>query len=142
MRSKEIVKRTLDFESPERVARSFRDSDFRGVGNSVKTRATQWEKVDDIKWKCIDEWGNTWARITDTDKGEVEKGVLENISDIDDYEFPDYSDPSDFEITRQRIKGNKDYFINGGVPGFTFNIARKLVKVLPLPVGPVTKTMP
>ncbi len=129
MTPKEIVQRTLNFENPERVARSFYNSDLRHVGNAVETHTTEWKKVDDLKWERRDEWGNTWARIEETSKGEVEKGVLENIGDIDGYEFPDFSRREDFEITREQIKNNPDHFILGNVPGFTFNIARKLRKL-------------
>lgn len=40
MNSKEIVKRTLDYDNPVRVAHSFGESDFSSVGNDVKTHAT------------------------------------------------------------------------------------------------------
>ena len=42
MPSREIVRRTLDYDGPERVARSFGESDFAGCGNTVKTLATDW----------------------------------------------------------------------------------------------------
>ena len=129
MTSKEIVKRTLDFNNPERVARSFPESDFFGSGNSVKTHATSWRKVGDERWERKDEWGNLWSRIENTSKGEVEKGVLEKVEDIDSYEFPDYSERNDFSIVRETVKNNPEHFIFGWVPGFTFNIARKLRKL-------------
>ena len=129
MTSKKIVQKTLDFENPERIARSFCDSDFIWAGNSVKTHATEWEKVNEIKWERKDEWGNIWSRIEDTSKGEVEHGVLENIDDIKNYKFPDYSDEKEFAIARNKVDENPDRFILGWVPGFTFNIARKLRKL-------------
>lgn len=129
MTSKEIVKRTLDFNHPERVARSFGKSDFHGAGPTVETHATEWKKVDGEKWERIDEWGNRWARIEDTSKGEVEKGVLNHISEINDYEFPDYSRRQDYDKVRETVKANPDMYIIGGMPGFTFNIARKLLKL-------------
>ena len=63
MTSREIVRRTLDFESPERVARSFEPSDFAGAGCTAPTRATDWQAVGGGRWERTDEWGNLWARI-------------------------------------------------------------------------------
>ena len=82
MNSREIVQRTLNFDHPERVARSFGDSDFVSCRSSAGTYATEWEKIGENKWKRIDEWGNTWGRIDPTSKGEVTDGVLDEISKI------------------------------------------------------------
>ncbi|MFZ2654703.1 MAG: uroporphyrinogen decarboxylase family protein, partial [Victivallales bacterium] len=75
------------------------------------------------------EWGNLWARIDPTSKGEVEKGAIENIEDISSFEFPDYSRPEDYSCVREARDKNPDKYFIGGVPGFTFNIARKLRKL-------------
>ncbi|MHC4507221.1 MAG: uroporphyrinogen decarboxylase family protein, partial [Planctomycetota bacterium] len=122
---REIVQRTLDYEGPERVARSFGESDFAGAGNTVKTRATKWREVGGGRWERTDEWGNLWARVDATSKGEVAKGVLEDIKDMDAYEFPDYSNASDYEKTRKAREEHPDKWLIGGLPGFAFNIARK-----------------
>lgn len=129
MTSYEIVKRTLDYDEPERVARSFLGSDCMSVHATTKTHATEWEETAPGNWYRTDEWGNTWHRIDATSKGEVQKGVLENIDDIDRYEFPDYSKPEDYEDAREKIAANPDVWKIGGLPGFTFNIARKLRKL-------------
>jgi len=47
MTSREIVRRTLDYDRPERVARSFGGSDMKWAGSSVKTHATGWQEVGD-----------------------------------------------------------------------------------------------
>ncbi|MCP4644233.1 MAG: hypothetical protein GY851_27570 [bacterium] len=126
MTSREIVRRTVDFDGPERVARSFGESDFTGGGPDVKTHATEWQEIGDGRWERFDEWGNTWGRIDPTSKGEVTRGVLENLDDMDSYEFPDYSDPATYEPVRQKRAESPDVWFNGGIPGFAFNIARKL----------------
>lgn len=129
MNSREIVRRTINFTGPERVARSFGDSDFVGVGNDVKTRVSPWVRVTDTRWEMTDEWGNTWARIDETSKGEVVKGVLSSVDEIDAYRFPDYSDPAAYEKVKRARDEHPDKWLNGGVPGFTFNIARKFFKL-------------
>ena len=89
MTSKEIVERTLNYQCPERVARSFGDSDFVLVKADVKTRATCWVMAGNGKWERFDEWGNLWRGLNSTSKGEVEKYVLEDVSQVDGYELPD-----------------------------------------------------
>ncbi|MBN1864664.1 MAG: hypothetical protein JW808_07160 [Victivallales bacterium] len=126
MDSREVMLRTLDFGSPDRVARSFEPTDMAWIGNRVRTHATEWRKVDEEKWERLDEWGNLWSRIDESSKGEVERGVLHNLSDINDYEFPDYSRAEDFDRREDHAERLSGKFVIGGVPGFTFNIARKM----------------
>ena len=126
---KEIVLRTLDFEGPERVAHTFGDSDLFGVECTAKTHATQWEKAEGEKWERVDEWGNIWQRLDPTSKGEVKKGVLEKLEDIKKYEFPDYSNPSDYSVVEKAAADHPEKWIMGLMPGFAFNIARKLRKL-------------
>ena len=129
MTSKEIVHRTIGHTSPERVARSFCDSDIRGADCTAMTHATQWQAVGEGRWERTDEWGNTWGRIDRTSKGEVVKGVLEDISAMDSYQFPDYSRPEDYVCVSRRRAEIPDKWLNGGIPGFAFNIARKMRKL-------------
>ena len=129
MTSKEIVRRTIDYGEPERVARSFHDSDICDAGCAAMTHATQWQEVGNGRWERTDEWGNIWARVDPTSKGEVVRGVLEDISAMDSYEFPDYSRPEDYARVSQRRAEIPDKWLNGGIPGFAFNIARKMRKL-------------
>jgi uroporphyrinogen decarboxylase len=129
MSSREIVQRTLDFNNPERVAHSFEPSDFVVANDCAKTRATDWRKITNTKWERTDEWGNTWQRIDDTTKGEVVKGVLDDVSQIDSYKLPDYSNFDYFTPIVNARKENPDKWLIGGMPGFAFNIARKIFKI-------------
>lgn len=126
MNPREIVRRTIDFECPERVARSFGESDFTGAGPDVETQATDWREVGGGRWERTDEWGNLWGRIDPTSKGEVVRGVFETLDDMEGYEFPDYSRPESYEPVRQHRAAHGDMWLLGGMPGFAFNIARKL----------------
>lgn len=129
MTSKEIVRRTLDYAGPERVARSFGDSDFVWAGCTVTTHATDWKRVSGERWERTDEWGNTWARLDPTSKGEVVKGVLNDIADMDTYVFPDYSPAACYAPVAAKRKEHPDKWLIGGMPGFAFNIARKMRKL-------------
>ncbi len=129
MTSKEIVHRTLDYSNPERVAHSFGNSDLCGINCFAKTHATGWKEIEQERWERTDEWGNTWGRVDPTSKGEVVKGVLENISDMDSYKFPDYSRHDDYNNVADRCLELPDKWILGNIPGFAFNIARKMRKL-------------
>ncbi len=129
MTSREIVRHTLDYDNPERVARSFEDSDFYRVSCSVKTHATDWKDMGGSRWERADEWGNLWARVDSTSKGEVIRGVLEDIAEINTYEFPNYSQPKDYINVKQQREKNLHKWLIGSMPGFTFNIARKMRKL-------------
>ncbi|MCK9479112.1 MAG: uroporphyrinogen decarboxylase family protein [Firmicutes bacterium] len=126
MNSKEIVRRTLDFDNPGRLAISFGDSDIVTTSFKVKTKQTDWKIITGEYWERIDEWGNTWGRLDPTSKGEVVRGALEGIEDFESYSFPDFSCFEDYSECVRICKENPDKWVLGNVPGFTFNIARKL----------------
>lgn len=126
MNAREIVERTLDYERPERVARSFGESDLVAVECTARTHATEWKEKGDGAWERTDEWGNTWRRLDRSSKGEVARGVLDNIDRIDSCEFPDYSQARDYEVVKKAKEENPGKWIMGLMPGFAFNIARKL----------------
>ena len=129
MTPREIVRRTLEYSKPERVARSFGDSDFCWSTCSAKTHASDWNDVGGGRWERMDEWGNMWGRVDPTSKGEVVKGVLEDISAMDSYEFPDYSRPEDYTCISEQRAQFPDKWLIGSMPGFSFNIARKMRKL-------------
>jgi hypothetical protein len=129
MNSHEIVRRTLDYDRPDRVARSFGDSDFVWTFHTAPTHQTNWQKVNGQRQQRIDEWGNLWGRIDATSKGQVLKGVLDDLDDLDGIEFPDFSNSADYQSVRTARAEHPDKWIIGAVPGFAFNIARKLRKL-------------
>ena len=129
MNSREIVLRTLEYSGPERVARSFGDQDFTDATCTAKTHETPWRETGGGRWERIDEWGNTWGRVDTTSKGEVTKGVLENVEAMDAYEFPDYSQAHDYIVVGERREQAPGKWLIGNMPGFTFNIARKMLKL-------------
>lgn len=129
MTPREIVQRTLDFTGPERVAHSFAPSDFVSAHPDARTHATPWREIGPNRWERTDEWGNTWARIDPTSKGEVTKGVLDDFAALSRYEFPDYSQAQDYETVRKKRAENPDMWLIGSLPGFAFNIARKMRKL-------------
>ena len=128
MNSKEIVRRAVEFRHPERVPGSMPDpywNDFYHAGvDYPQTAENHWHRVAGDRWERIDEWGNTWARLEEFSKGEVSKGVLENLADVETIPLPDLGNPAYYQTTAERFARGKTKFCIGGLPGFAFNIAR------------------
>ena len=128
MRSREIVRRTLEFDGPERVAASFPAPywhDVCHVNYDLVGFNPVWRDVGNGWQEYVDEWGNTWARLDRTSKGEVIRGVLEDWAQLDDLRLPDLANPANFVRVRDVCADpSNDRFRIGGLPGFPFNIAR------------------
>ena len=126
MNAYKIVLDTLNHHYPERVARSFRESDIVFARYAPSDRATEWDEVSTNRWERVDEWGNIWARMDKTSKGEVERGALVQLKDLDNYDFPDYSNPNCYQRVKEHRRSHPDQWLIGELPGFAFGIARKL----------------
>lgn len=129
MNSREIIQRTLDYDRPERVGCSFGVSDIATYMHTAQTHATEWERVDESRWRRKDEWGNVWSRLDQTSKGEVSEPVLKTVDDAEGYEFPDFSNRSDYAQAAEQRRKCSEKFVLGMLPGFAFNIARKLLRL-------------
>jgi len=129
MNSREIVTRTLHFAGPARLARSFAGSDISTVSYDVETPATEWAETGGGRWERIDEWGNLWARVDGSSKGEVARGALDTLENVDAYRFPDFSQPESYDAVRAARAAQPDKYLLGTLPGFAFNIARKLRRI-------------
>ncbi len=134
MDSREIVRRTVTFEGPERVAMGLPDPyphDFCWAhpGPDPDHPATGWQEVESGGEERTDEWGNTWARIEGFSKGEVACGAVEEWDRLDQIELPDYSLPERYEQPAERYASCPGKFRIGGLPGFPFNIARKMRRI-------------
>ena len=91
MTSREIIHAVLAFDHPPRTGMTLpapypQDMLFCGRDGTAKVPlAAQGNEVS--RWR--DEWGVTWASLTDFDKGEVVAGAVEDWSDLDGYTAPD-----------------------------------------------------
>jgi hypothetical protein len=126
MNSHEIVRRTLTFENPERIAHSFLPADFVSAGPQIPNPEGEWHKINDREWRRTDEWGNVWGRVDDTSKGEIMQGALESLDDVETFPLPDFADPDAYEYATEIFASTADYWRIGFVDGFTFSMARKL----------------
>jgi len=124
--SREIVRRTLEFEYPDRVAHSFLPSDLIGAGPEIPNPDGEWRKINDREWRRTDEWGNVWGRVDETSKGEIVEGALDNLDKVETFPLPDFSNPEYYDNARQTFGSSPDLWHIGFIHGFTFSMARKL----------------
>ena len=129
MISREIVLRTIEYRRPARLAASFPAPYWRDLMHVSYTlqHDPTWRDVGNERQEFVDEWGNTWARIDATSKGEVSAGALEDWADMERILWPDLANPAHFEGVRAACGDpSNDRFRIGGLPGFPFNVARKM----------------
>lgn len=113
MNGKEIVIRSLEFKTPERIPLIFPRSGFSDVVNLQ----LQWDKnwkpelpifkfVNSKKpGKFIDEWGSIWETAGMNNMGLVVGHPLEDLEKIGEYKFPDPYSPGRFI----EIENNKNF---------------------------------
>ncbi len=130
MTSRERVESALSFSGPDRIPMGLpspypNDFSRSGISPDPNRKSHGWEKKDG-NWEMLDEWGNTWARLEDISKGEVAKGAIETWEMLESYEFPNYDLDMRYEKARKVFSSEKEKYRIGGIPGFPFNIARKM----------------
>ncbi len=109
MTPKEIVKRTIEFDYPERLAMDFRpphtcDFAYAGMAASVDKRPRS----------GIDEWGAVWENIGVCNLGEVKKFPLEDWDDFNKLNIPDPSEEWRWEGTAEDVKRAGDKYVTTG----------------------------
>lgn len=126
MNSREIVARTLEFSSPERIAHSFYPSDFSWGGIHTKSPRNFWQKMDSTKWTRVDDWGNIWEKDTSSSRGYIAKGALENPQMASILPLPDYQTLSRYDIAKTGFCFSPDKWHIGLLSGSTFELANSL----------------
>ena len=125
------MRAVLTFGGPERIGMTMPEpypndllsAGRRGAGDEpVEPRGNELRR-----WR--DEWGVTWASLTDYDKGEVVEAAVGDWSDLDGYEPPDLGRQADYAAAAEKFAADTDHLRVGGIPGFVFNVARKLRKL-------------
>jgi len=131
MTPREIVKATLEFTKPDRIAMCLpapypRDMIFaRRQAPQPERLAPQGRELH--RWR--DEWGVVWASLTDFDKGEVVAPAIADWAELDDYQPPDLGRAEDYAAVADEFGADDEHFRVGSLPGFTFNVARKIRKL-------------
>jgi len=131
MTQREIFTDVLTFNDPPRIGMSMPDPypDDLLVCEWGGDTATPLEPQGNELKRWRDAWGVTWASLTDYDKGEVVAGAVEDWADLDAYVPPDMHREEDYRDLTEQFADDEEHFRVGMVPGFVFNIARKLRKL-------------
>ncbi len=136
MTSREIIRKVVEHDNPERVGLTFSDfngqtriRDTVGIGPAAlpSDRESVWE--DDGKGGeiMVDSWGCTQRRLKGRIKrGEIVEGAITDWSQLDTYEPPDIANPARYHHAPQVRQENADKYLLGDIVGCSFNVARKL----------------
>ncbi|MCD6304594.1 MAG: hypothetical protein J7M21_06495 [Planctomycetes bacterium] len=131
MTSREIFKAVLTFDHPPRIGMALPEPHPNDL-LILSRRSAPPEPLEPRggelrRWR--DEWSVTWASLTRFDKGEVVAPAIADWADLDDYRPPDLGRAEDYRRAARKFAEDTDHFRVGALPGFTFNIARKLRKL-------------
>ena len=107
--SRSIVKKTLQFQIPERLAFDFPEkygTDFYWSGMDPSP--------DDRPKSGVDEWGAVWENTGLTHLGQVKDFPLKNWDDLDHLTIPDIHDPKRWTCLEGVRQQAQDLFLMGG----------------------------
>jgi uroporphyrinogen decarboxylase len=132
MNSREIILANINHENPPRCGLTFdrgRANDMLGCGLDLEGyKQKRW--VEGPLEYYDDEWGNLWVRMREGSvKGEVFKPAIEDWSQLDELEVPDYSDPRCAERMRATFGQPTTKFKLAHIGGWIFDNARYLRKM-------------
>ncbi|MDD4890436.1 MAG: uroporphyrinogen decarboxylase family protein [Phycisphaerae bacterium] len=132
MTPREIIRAVLTFDNPPRIGlrlpAPFGQDFISGHWSGGQSRALEPRRGE--KWRRMDEWGVTWASLTNIDKGEPVEPAVADWKDLDAYQPPDMGRAEDYvkAAAKWQADGNQHYR-TGSLPGFTFNVARYIRKL-------------
>mgnify|MGYP002509755609 CR=1 FL=1 len=119
MTSREIVKRAIRFQNPPRIAYNF---------DSNRTPVDGISYGEDMMWVFaaqkplvdgVNEWGVKYETVDDS-FGEPKEFPLEEAEDLEDlenYQFPDFTEDWRYDEMRKQIKeNNKEKYVLGMIP--------------------------
>jgi len=132
MNSREIILANINHENPPRCGLTFdrgRLTDTIGCGLRPHGY-TQKRWVDGKVEYYDDQWGNLWVRMREGSiKGEILKPVIEDWSQLDEMQTPDYSHPDCAAEMMALFAQPTDKFRLAHIGGWIFDNARYLRKM-------------
>lgn len=112
MNAYEIVRRAIEFKTPERLPVRFESlglSDVHGVGwNQIGTG-------DKSLRRTLDEWGCGWERSEMANMGQVKQHPLADWSAWDHFPFPDPLNPQFYTGMEARFAGSEGKYVTTGI---------------------------
>lgn len=111
MTPREVVKATIEFRRPERLARSFPEpygNDFAGCSMNPNP--------DGRPGKGVDEWGAVWENIGVCHLGEVKQFPIRTWDDLDRLRIPDVTEPRRWQhLEGVRERAGDKYLLCSGI---------------------------
>ncbi len=132
MTPRDTIRAVLTFDDPPRIGLRLGDGfprDFiSGTWSGHRDLPLEPRAREAKRW--IDEWGVTWASLTNIDKGEPVEPALADWANLDKYQPPDMGRAEDYAKAATRFAADDNrHFRVGSLPGFTFNVARYIRKL-------------
>ncbi|MGQ9632448.1 MAG: uroporphyrinogen decarboxylase family protein [bacterium] len=112
MPSYEVVRRAIEFKSPDRLPVRF---DALGVNDVHPVSTNAIGTGDHSKRQTYDEWGCLWVRSEVANMGQVKGHPLEDWDNIDKYSWPDPDDPGFYEGMEGRFEGSEGKYVVTGI---------------------------
>ena len=113
MTAREVVRRAITFQSPDRLPRNFPAAygdDFAGVG------MTPSPDMRPSKVSGVDEWGGVWENIGVSSLGEVKEFPLKSWDDFATLKVPDVTEERRWsQIPGARERAGDKFMLAGGV---------------------------
>jgi hypothetical protein len=132
MTSRELIKAVLAFQNPPRVGMMLPApyiNDHISYGRTVESPRRPLEPRGSEARRWLDEWGNTWASLTNYDQGEVVQGAIDDWSKLESYQPPDLGRLENYQVAAKAFAEDGTHFRMGNIPGCTFNVARYIRKL-------------
>lgn len=132
MSAREIILANLNHQNPPRPGLTFNAGRINDILTAwtVPYGYTQKRWVEGQREYYDDEWGNLWVRMVDGSvKGEIFKPAIEDWSQLDTLQPPDYSHPDCAIPMRALFSHPADKFKLAGIGGWIFDNARYLRKM-------------
>ncbi len=124
-----IFRDVLTFADPPRIGYAMPDPYPDDTVHAARTPPTPEQRLEPMsheRRRWTDEWGCTWASLTEFDKGEVVEPAIADWADLDGYRPPDLGQADDYADVAAAFAADPHRYRIGHLPGFTFNVARKL----------------
>ena len=112
MSSYEVVRRAIEFDSPERLPLRF---EALGLNDTHPVRWNQIGTGDHSLPETYDEWGCMWERSVMANMGQVKGHPLADWRALDHYRWPDPNDPSFYRGMEQRFTGSEGKYVTTGI---------------------------
>jgi hypothetical protein len=139
MTSRDLLRRVLERDHPERIGLTFpeyngrpRLNDHLGTGPAPAPghEERDWQPDGAGGETYRDEWGLVWRRIPGKGaRGEVVEAPIKQWSDLDTYQLPSLDDPARYEQCARTRADHPDEYLLGGICACAFNTARYLRRV-------------